>query len=378
MTNAAGHVIQYTKYDKHGQVLESLDPNGVVTTLSYDIRQRLSSRTVAVGTSAARTTNYSYWPNGLLRNVDLPASTVTTVAGAGGNTARRSFSYGYDTAHRLTNITTATGEKLAYTLDKAGNITREEIVNGSAVGGGTASVLKHEFDALGRLYRTIKLINGAEQLTLQGYDANGNPTTHYSPPVLAYGDPYGYMIETRRYNALNQLTKIEDVLNGAAKPTVLAPDPRDLLTSVKAPNNATTNYTYDGFGQTLAEAAADVGGSNYSYDAAGNLSSTVDARGTTQTWTYDALNRATSVKYSKPGNSDNSEDRSFIWDSNPGGAIACSNGVGRLCKETDATGARHYAYDPFGNVTQVVTVEGAPQGNITSTQQYGYDVPTKC
>jgi len=37
-------VTQYTKYNKHGQLLESLDPNGVLTVNTYDLRQRLLRR----------------------------------------------------------------------------------------------------------------------------------------------------------------------------------------------------------------------------------------------------------------------------------------------------------------------------------------------
>ena len=46
ITNALGHVTTYNTYNAHGQPLTITDPNGVVTTLTYDARQRLTSRTV--------------------------------------------------------------------------------------------------------------------------------------------------------------------------------------------------------------------------------------------------------------------------------------------------------------------------------------------
>lgn len=46
ITNALGHVTTYNTYNAHGQPLTITDPNGVVTTLTYDLRQRLTSRTV--------------------------------------------------------------------------------------------------------------------------------------------------------------------------------------------------------------------------------------------------------------------------------------------------------------------------------------------
>src|SRR5690606_41161533 len=57
-TNALGHLVQYTDYDAHGNPLEIIDPNGIVTRLTYDLRQRLKSRIVAYGTAGAATTGF--------------------------------------------------------------------------------------------------------------------------------------------------------------------------------------------------------------------------------------------------------------------------------------------------------------------------------
>ncbi|MGH9931662.1 MAG: RHS repeat domain-containing protein, partial [Pyrinomonadaceae bacterium] len=42
VTNAAGHVTTYNTYNAHGQPLTITDPNSIVTTLTYDARQRLT------------------------------------------------------------------------------------------------------------------------------------------------------------------------------------------------------------------------------------------------------------------------------------------------------------------------------------------------
>ena len=60
VTNALGHVTTYNTYNAHGQPLTITDPNGVVTTLTYDARQRLTSRTVG-----SEQTTFDYWPTGL-------------------------------------------------------------------------------------------------------------------------------------------------------------------------------------------------------------------------------------------------------------------------------------------------------------------------
>ncbi len=98
ITDALGHITTFNTYNAHGQPLMVTDPNGVVTTLTYDLRQRLTSR--QIGTE---TTSYSYYPTGLLQTVTLPDSSTLT--------------YTYDAAHRLTDITDGLGNHIHYTLD---------------------------------------------------------------------------------------------------------------------------------------------------------------------------------------------------------------------------------------------------------------------
>src|SRR5262249_54547356 len=69
ITNAAGQVTTFNSYNAHGQPLTITDPNGVVTTLTYDARQRVASRSVA-----SETTTLAYWPTGLVKKVTLPDS----------------------------------------------------------------------------------------------------------------------------------------------------------------------------------------------------------------------------------------------------------------------------------------------------------------
>ncbi len=46
ITNAAGHVTQFTLYDRAGRVRQMVDPNGVVTDTVYTPRGWVSSVTV--------------------------------------------------------------------------------------------------------------------------------------------------------------------------------------------------------------------------------------------------------------------------------------------------------------------------------------------
>lgn len=375
VTNALGQVTTYTQYDKAGRLLAMSDANGLSTTYTYSPRGFLTSRTATAPSGASRSTQYTYDERGLLSALEVSGGFTSTPAGDAGPRYARRYAYYYDEAHRLIGIIGDSGEGVSYTLDNAGNITREDWAN---YGGSSQRVVRREFDALNRLAKQIRTINGADAVTEYGYDAQGNPTTTQRPQVSAYGEAAAPK-EVRRYNALDQLTTIEDALNGAAKPTTLTPKANDNLQALKAPNLAGWSYLRDGFGQVLQETSSEMGGSTpgaptpikQTFDAAGNLVSRVDSRGVTETRQYDALNRLTAIGYSGSG-VDTSLNQSWRWDTSTAGtSLSCSNGLGRLCQVTHALGVTSYAYDAFGNVTGQ-SQQHANLGSNT-TAQWVYD-----
>ena len=129
VTNSAGHVTQYSLYNKAGQVLQMVDPNGVITVNQYDARQRLTGTSVG-----GQTTAYEYWPTGLLQRVTQPD----------GNWVN----YQYDDAHRLVRVSDGLGSAITYTLDNSGNRTGEEVRD---PGNTLRRQLIRNIDALGRV-----------------------------------------------------------------------------------------------------------------------------------------------------------------------------------------------------------------------------------
>ncbi len=128
LTNAAGHVSNYLRYNAAGQLLTMVDPNGVTTTNIYDLRQRLTSTTVG-----GLTTVYTYDLAGQLVRVTNPDG-----AYAG---------YTYDAAHRLIAAFDNLGNRIDYTLDATGKRTAERVNDESGV---LRRQLSRSFDALGR------------------------------------------------------------------------------------------------------------------------------------------------------------------------------------------------------------------------------------
>ena len=93
------------------------------------------------------------------------------------------------------------------------------------------------------------------------------------------------------------------------------------------------------------------------------LDEITDGRGVTATMTYDALERVATKRYPQLRFPGKNEDVVYTYD-------ICAFGLGRLCARDDESGAYAYAYDAFGNSTQMVftETEGTPY-----TTGYVYD-----
>ncbi len=105
--NPAGHVTQYTQYDRAGRVRQMIDPKGVVTVITYTPRGWVNTVTATAPGGAGRITSYTYDGVGQLTGVVQPDGTT--------------LSYNYDAAHRLVGVTDAKGNSVNYTLDNVAN-----------------------------------------------------------------------------------------------------------------------------------------------------------------------------------------------------------------------------------------------------------------
>jgi len=129
VTNALGQTTTYNRYNHHGQVEQMTDANGLVTTNTYDLRQRLLSRTVGT-----QTTSLTYDNAGQVIQLTMPDTSQ--------------LNYTYDAAHRLTEVQDTLGNKVTYTLDSEGNRINEVTTDPL---GGLAKTITRSYDALNRL-----------------------------------------------------------------------------------------------------------------------------------------------------------------------------------------------------------------------------------
>ncbi len=142
ITNPAGHVTQYTQYDRAGRVRQMIDAKGVVTDITYTTRGWVSTVTATAPGGAGRTTSYTYDGVGQLTGVVQPDGTT--------------LSYNYDAAHRLVGVTDAKGNSVNYTLDNVGNRIAEEVKDPTGV---LQRSISRSYDALNRLQQ----VTGAAQ-----------------------------------------------------------------------------------------------------------------------------------------------------------------------------------------------------------------------
>lgn len=132
ITDAVGKTTRHTRYDAAGRLLETIAPNGLVTTYTYDSRGQQRTQTVG-----ARTTTTTWNAAGLPIRVTHPDGSWQATS--------------YDSAHRVVGTTDSKGTSVELKLDSAGNVTSRTVRRSGAVREQTSWV----YDALGRVARMV-------------------------------------------------------------------------------------------------------------------------------------------------------------------------------------------------------------------------------
>ncbi|WP_248279492.1 RHS repeat-associated core domain-containing protein [Xanthomonas campestris] len=332
VTNALGQVIEYLAYDGAGRPLSIKDVDGNITDYSYHRRGWLTATKVRGADPASdlddRITRIGYWPTGLIKQVAQPDGGFTT--------------FGYDGAHRLTDVTDNAGNTLHYTLDSAGNRIKEDTRD---VAGTLKRTLSRVYNQLGQLKTQA---TAASDPTDFAYDAKGN--------TVAVNDALG-TATLSDYDALDRLARTLQDANGIKAETKFAYDYRGNLAKVTDPKGLGTTYEYNGFGDLTKLVSPDTGITAYTYDSAGNRASQTDARGVITTYSYDALNRLTKLTYPKPTDG---LDISYTYDTLPNICVPGeASFIGRLARMSDGSGSTEYCYNAFGDVTRKVQTSNA-------------------
>jgi RHS repeat-associated protein len=369
VTNAVGHrtTTQYYGVDGvaadtglYGQVKSVTDPNGTVTTTTYDSFGRRSRITL---------------PNGLVKTFNYPCATATGctpdptnlfgnvgaqyVKESGGGLSSWTYFDGF--GRTLAEESSGPGASIVRvdtSYNNLGQLSRRSLPY--FFGGSSNGNLTYSYDAIGRLQqithpdtsRTLYCyalwstgtIDASNHMTWESKDAAGRLLTVYEYTgtftACPAGPPAGgYATTNYQYNVLGNLTKVTD-----------------------AKGNQTT-MRYDTLGRKIAISDPDMGRCgdlttltpaaaypwypapcwNYQYDAVGNLLRQTDAKNQTVTFSYDKLNRI------KTKTDPDNKQVVYNYD-NPAAGIY---GIGRLRQIIDPSGSTGFAYDNMGRTRRV-------------------------
>jgi len=346
VTDALGHVTSYDTYDTYGNPGRVVDANGIVTSMTYTPEG---------------------WLAKTVRDVAGAPSTTTLTYDAVGNVIESQdadgviLKYTFDDASRLTDITDGSGNRIHYTLDLAGNRTKDEIFDAS---GTLRRSVSRTFNSLGQLLTVADALNRTVLAfdPIDGYDAEGH--------AVHSADAKGIQ-RKRGYDALNRLVSTIDDYNGsntatANTQTVSTYDASDNLEAVSDPSSLNTIYDHNGLGDLTGIHSPDTGTTTFTVDAAGNRLTQKDARGVVTTYAYDPLNRLLSASYT-----DASLNVAYHYDeANTVTGCAASAPIGRLTRIVEKAVTTTYCYGPRGNVVQ----KKQTQGSATDTLGYTYSL----
>jgi len=330
--NALGHVYQLQERNGLGLPERIIDPNGVVSILTYHPRGWLTTYTVVSpieSTADDSVTKYSYGASGLLNKVVLP-NQVT-------------LHYQYDAAQRLEKIWNDAGAEINYTLDDAGNPTRTDV---RGENGDLTFTARQTFDELSRV---MDFIGSEGETTHIDYDTNSNPDIKTNPKNFRFDEDY---------DPLNRLERITDPNNGI---TEFIYDSQNRITNVIDANNKTTTYEYDYLDNVIKVISQTTGVTDYVYDEASNLTRRTDAAGNVIEFEYDSLNRIEQMTYpSSSAENTLYEYDATLWCPDVGIVQHCTNeknyGVGRLTSAKNINSTTYYRYNYLGNLVEKVNI----------------------
>ena len=264
VTDEVGHVTQFTAWNGRGQPTSMTDPNGVVSSLTYDALGRLKTVTVDPGGAPAET-SFDYDTVGQITKITRPNGAY--------------LQYTWDDARRLIKVEDNSGAFIEYDRDVAGNETGRRIKN---FGG---SVLLTQTAAFDELSRLLTFVGASAQTWTFAYDKTDNR--------VAVTDPRSHVYHWA-FDALDRLISETDEDNATV---TLTRNGKDEITNYSDPRSLSTAYVRDGFGDIIRRNSPDTGITDYVYNKLGKPTQITDARSVVTNLTYDNAGRLLTREY---------------------------------------------------------------------------------
>ena len=275
------------EYNSNGQLSCQTDPLGLKETYTYNGKGLLS----VVQNHKNKKTTFDYDPWGRkIKSTYIDGSISTSTA-----------SWASSPTNALIVINdSSTGQPDTQTYLDALN---REVRTGEKCFDGQYLYVDNLYDNQGHLSKTSYPCKGTPGLwQIYSYDNYDRITKVVYP--TGRQETYSYSgltttsvingISTKQiYNAMGDLIKVED--SSGSITYKYCPDGQ--LSSIIAPGNITTSFSYDTYGRQSKLTDPSAGSTTFTYDAAGNVSTKTDANSKVTRMTYDTYNRLTKLEY---------------------------------------------------------------------------------
>ena len=322
ITHSGGRSVVFER-DALDRITAIVDPDGNRQTYAYDATGDLVGHTDAEGNR----TTYRYTGSHDLVDIIDPLG-------------RPIARYEYDSDGRVVAITTADGQRVAFTRNLG---TRQEVLTDAD---GDATVL--EYDDAGNVLSVTDPLGG---VTAHTYDADGNQ--------LTTTDPLG-RTTTRTFDASGNLLTETDPAGATTTRTYSA---AGLVTSEEDPNGLVTTFAYDSRGNRTTTTDPLGGVERRSYDSNGNQVTSTTPMGATTTFAYAPTGEQTASTNPMGGTTRFQHNASGfavgIVDPLGEATTVQSDGRGLPVSVTGPEGATtQLGFDALGRATTVVDGEG--------------------
>ena len=343
-TDPLGNTIRYS-YDTKGNLISKTDANGQVISFTYDSLNRLTRKTYPDGGFES----FTYDGNGRILSANNQAI---------------SYTFSYDAAGRITQVTDSRGYTVRYKYDQAGNRVQLTYPDGGSVG--------YSYDQANRL---SSMTDWVGRNTTFSYDNAGRR--------IGLNLPNG----TKASYSYDQASRLTDLTHKTGSGSILESfsytyNPIGNRLSVTRPEEK-LSYTYDLLDRLIQATPTKLKGKDkeqenkaeaYTYDPVGNR---LTGPETKDTYTYNAGNQLVSdrknqYEYDRNGNlirkiekDDNGEEEIWTY------SYDFENRLIKVVKqESSETITVSFKYDPFGRRIEKKVEE--IEGGKTETKTYSY------
>lgn len=340
-TDATGKVTSYS-YNANTNVLEWVkypeDTTATQTNYTYDTMYRMASAAATTDSNLALSAAYTY-SDDLLASIQTGSTKYDFTYGGFalredikiGNRTLAEYSY---TAkdHYLSALDYGNEDKVQYTYDKQGRVTKQTYEDGVTV--------TYRYDNNGALASVTDSQTG---ITTTYYYDFIDRMMKYVEEGNDFSHSVGY-----EYDTLNNLTNLVETINGTKRTTSYSYDNDNRVTKVTA-GNVQKTYSYDGFGrvnqQQVKNGTSVLKTDNFTFTspASGATSSQIGGH----TVVAGAFNKTYSYTYDDNGNitsiNDGSHTVSYVYDS-----------ANQLVRENNqiAQTTTTWTYDNAGNILE--------------------------